>query len=436
MSAERSFVRSALSDYGRSLGARGGVLPIVALSGLATIRLQIDELGVSAFAVVALLAALPALIPIGDLGMGAAVTNAVAEHRDERDAAYLGTLVSSVRILFLVGSAIAVVSIVFGLSGVWGGLLGLRDSDVDVDLAAACALTVFGLSLPLALGHRFLLGLRKNHVAILVQAGATVGSLLLTVIGVVLDLPVAWFASAAALSAGVGGLVAWLIACRIAHVSPAVVLRDCADRSVRGDRLAHVAAPMAVVTVALPIAYQSDRLVLTWTTTLTSVAVYSVAAQLYAPMLSLVSSAGQTFWASFARARTEGGSVGVDAFARICATSTLVGVVGAAGLLVLGRPLARLVSGGEVVPSFGLLGAFGLLLVLFAAYWPAGMVLTDARGLRLQAVTSVAMVVVNLPLSIVFAERVGAAGPVVASFVAVALCMLVPGMREAVRRVR
>ena len=73
-----------------------------------------------------------------------------------------------------------------------------------------------------------------------------------------------------------------------------------------------------------------------------------------------------------------------------------------------------------------LFAAFALLLVIHAAHYPSGMLLTDRDGLMFQARTCLLMLAINLPLSWVLAERIGAAGPVLASAGSVATCMAVP----------
>ena len=435
MVTQPTFMRRAVTEFGQSLGARVAVLPLIAICGLISVRLQIGTLGVTAFAAIAILATLPALIPIGDLGLGAAVTNAIAaDDGYEGPPRFLGVLVSSLRVLVSVGLVVAICSVTLGLTGIWSHLLGLN-AVPGANPAAAIAFALFGLSMPLALGQRVLLGLGKNHVAIGFQGAAAVVALLLTVVGAFVELDLLWFASTAPAAVAISGAASWVLGLRRLGVSAGSLLRLVANRSVRGDRVRHFAAPMAVVSLSLPIAYQSDRVVLSWVVDLAAVAVYSIGAQLYAPLLSLITSSGSSLWTVFARARTAGVAVERTQFLKIQAGFAVLGLVGAAGLILLGRPLGSLISGGEVLPPVGLLAAFGLLLVVFAIYYPAGMFLTDSGGLRLQAATSVAMALVNVALSIVLARCLGAPGPVLASAVAILVCMFVPTMREVLRRV-
>jgi hypothetical protein len=51
--------------------------------------------------------------------------------------------------------------------------------------------------------------------------------------------------------------------------------------------------------------------------------------------------------------------------------------------------------------------------------------------LRFQAVTHVVMVVINLAASVVLARRIGAAGPIIGSLVALVIALWIPGVWKA-----
>jgi hypothetical protein len=75
--------------------------------------------------------------------------------------------------------------------------------------------------------------------------------------------------------------------------------------------------------------------------------------------------------------------------------------------------------------------AFGALLFVQAVDYPASMWLTDAPGLRFQAIRAVTMTAVNLALSIPLARLLGAPGPVIGSCAAYAVTVAVPTVRKA-----
>src|SRR5215213_5022639 len=95
----------------RSGGARLLVLPVSALLGIVVTRLLIDTYGPAAYAQYALLVGIGALLPFTDLGMSAAVTNAVAASSDPaRDEALRRTLLTAVRVLLVSAAVLATVT--------------------------------------------------------------------------------------------------------------------------------------------------------------------------------------------------------------------------------------------------------------------------------------------------------------------------------------
>ena len=183
------------------------------------------------------------------------------------------------------------------------------------------------------------------------------------------------------------------------------------------------AIPMFIITTASAIGYQTDRLVLSHTTGALDVGQYSVAAQLFLPLWAIVSSAGYTLWATYAVDRDAGG-VSWARFRRTVAIFAAVGLAEAAFLTLIGPRAIKILLGVDV--SWRVCGAFALLLAFQATGLPLGMLLTDRRGLRLQAALFSVMVILNVWLSIRWAHSMGAAGPVLASATAYCCVVLVP----------
>lgn len=199
-----------------------------------------------------------------------------------------------------------------------------------------------------------------------------------------------------------------------------------------GGRIAHLAGPMMVITAALPIAFQSDRLLLSHLSSLGQVAVYSVGSQLYGALLGLVGAAGMSLWPILARRRAQQPVLRHELI-RLSTVFALVGFILAIVVVATGPWVAYFVSNGEIELGYGVLVAFGLLLVVQASWFPTGMLFTDRDGLRFQAVAAVVMVVINISLSALLAYRVGAVGPIIGFVVAMVIAMWVPGVWRALR---
>jgi O-antigen/teichoic acid export membrane protein len=209
-------------------------------------------------------------------------------------------------------------------------------------------------------------------------------------------------------------------------IKPAVRLafREAArTRSVRGGKVFDVAWPMLLQMIALPIAMQTDRLILSHVSDLRNLAEYNLASQMFTPVWQVVSSAGIALWPIFARARA-----GADRRAASPMPIALAFGGGAAVvclLISLLSPwLSDRASGGSIHLGVGLLAAFSILMVFQAVKYPLGMYMTDARGLRYQAFMIILLLPVNLGLSWYLAIRIGAAGPVIGSAVGVLCCQV------------
>jgi O-antigen/teichoic acid export membrane protein len=302
-------------------------------------------------------------------------------------------------------------------------------------LAAALCLGMIAITLPIGIGQRVLSGIGKNHIAVLILGLQTPIVVACVFVMVKADIqgdafvPVIPYVSMFLISVGALALAG-------RHIKPAMrrALRDVPRRrQVPGTRVFDVAWPMLIQMIALPIAMQTDRLVLSHITDSTDLGEYNLAAQIYLPIWQVTTAAGVALWPIFARARARGGPAPSPlklsaAFAAASATCGLI--LGVASPL-----LAELASDGEIELPWQLVLAFAVFMVVQAAKYPLGMYMTDAPGLRYQAVMILLMLPVNLGVSLLLAQRYGAIGPVIGSAIGVSIFQLGANYRYA-RRVR
>lgn len=413
--------RSVLRGMGANALARMIVLPVSALLGLVLTRVVIGEYGEGAYAQYALLVGIGALIPFADLGISAAVMNAVAGSDDPRqDPELRGVLVSALRLLTLSASVIVLVALLITGAGAWPTLLGEGLLPGSGPQAAALSLVVIALGLVISFGQRILAGLGRFHLFILLGGLQTPIVLGVTLLLVATDTGSGTYLAVLAYAASfVVGLITLAIASRA--VAPAV-RRAASDawrlRTVRGAKIMDTALPMLVQMIALPLAMQSDRLVLSHVSGVEALTEYSLAAQMFNPFVGVIAVAGLALWPVFARARTSGVRSEVSPLGMAGAFGGIAVVLGVTVALCSGF-LADLASGGTITLSRALVVSFAALVVLQALKYPLGMYMTDARGLRYQAFMIAAMLPCNLGLSVLLAERYGAAGPVIGSAVGV-----------------
>jgi O-antigen/teichoic acid export membrane protein len=404
-------------------------LPITAVSTLVATRTVVDSLGPSGFAFFALVTTLPLLLPLNDLGTGAAIVEAAGKGNRESYQGLRGTIVTSARLLTCMGILGALVGIIPACLGAWGTLL---NSEVQryVDFSVAVTFVLFGCSLPLNLGNSVLIASNRTHVSLLFQMLSnllTLGFILLS--GAAHAPSTAFIVSGFAAQCLVGAMCL-LWAGRILGLPLlSMVLGSLGPRHTP-TRIWHLAWPMAIINAALAVAYATDRLVLLHFANSDAVASYSAGARLFAPAVDLVSATGLPMWSIFARQR--GTSNGPKA--RNVASLTLYFAVGGAiiggGLILFGPAVASWMLHGKVEVSTGLMAAFAALLLVQSAAYPTSMWLTDGAGLKFQAKRSVVMALVNLGLSIELARHLGASGPVIGSVVAFTTCLFLPNFRR------
>lgn len=406
---------------------RAALLPLTAVCSVLTLRIVTTSAGVSGFATVSLISALPALIPLGDLGVGASITETVTRYR--AGAATRGELSAVVRSSFrvLIKAALIGITIVLASAALvdWSMLLGAGVGDVNT-WALSLAFVVWLFSLPLALGQRVLLGANRRAMYLVASGLAAPTTLLLALVGAALKLGTSYFVAVSTV-----GLL--LSACASSYLAIPFVadgLRDGLRMLLRQGqrvRLWSTAGPMLVITIALPIAYQSDRLVLSHFSTGRQLAIYSAGAQFFAPVLAVVSVTGQFLWPRFAAKRVTGGESAARAeLMRVWKFALAAGLLIACVFALALNFGVGILTAGRVDVSSGVALAFAATLLVHAVYYPLGMYLTTPVGLRFQAMSSAVMAVVNVTLSIALAEIMGAAGPILASAIAIGGCMLLP----------
>lgn len=413
-----------LRNAARSGGVRLLVLPVSALLGIAVTRLIIDNYGLAAFAQYGLLVGLGALLPFTDLGMSAAVMNAVAaSDAPNRDEHVRRVLVTAIRGLICSAAVLIMIAVAITVLGLWPAILGSGLLPDSGPVVALLCLVLIALAMPIGIGQRILSGLGRNHVSIAVLG-------LQTPLVLVVLLLLLWWGAPAGSAIAVVAYAATLVLAGVCTVIAARRLRPAARevlrqvprlRTFRGAKVFDVAWPMLVQMIALPIAMQTDRIVLSHRAGPDALAEYNLAAQMFIPIWAVVSSAGVTLWPVFARARQRGERHSPLPMAGLfgCLAAVMAG-----GVALASPFLAEVASGGAIELGGLLVASFAVLMVLQGLRYPLGVYMTDARGLWFQAFAAIAMLPLNVGLSWYLAGPLGAAGPVIGSVVGVACCQL------------
>ncbi|MGX7694814.1 lipopolysaccharide biosynthesis protein [Gordonia polyisoprenivorans] len=407
--------------------ARVLVLPVAGACSLGGARLITHDYGIEVFSAYALVASLLFLLPVSDLGFGAAVTNA-ASKMEEDPSGFVGCLrfaQNRLRLFAIVG---IFVTIVAGFAGIWPTILGLERHAWSV-WGPSAAIVVFFVTMPLALWTRILIGLRRNAVAVFAQGIGGIATVAVIGVTALSNLSPLFLLLAPAVAVPAGNLTSMMIAKQDSRVRTA--MGAALDGSGRSSE--RMAASAFIVTAILPVITQTDRLVLSNVSNLEEVAAYSAVALIYAPAVSISQLASRSLWGEFASVRGDSKSERVLLNRGLIVCSAMGAIIGLS-LVVLGPYVTRLAVGTTLDLPPGLFISFGLLVFVQSIIGVFGMYLTDARGFRLQAWCVCFTAIGSVGLGVELCERLGAIGAVISSIVALVLIFLLPIGVESARR--
>ncbi|MCX6398001.1 MAG: hypothetical protein NTV23_16050 [Propionibacteriales bacterium] len=394
-------------------------------------HLIISHYGVAAFSSYALIIGVLMLIPLNNLGAGASMTQVVAAHGvDDELSQRTGT--TAVRVLAVSSTFVVVVSAILWVTGAWPVLLG---EDAGTNGFIAIAVILYGLSFIPGLGATVLLATGRNHLTVTLQVLATVLAAVLVWFVQLGDLAANYLLlvpSCAILLLNVIGLV---ISQRTTGFSWVGAVRRAPFRArFPGARIRAVAIPMLITSLALPVAYLSDRIVLSQVSTDVELARYALVLQLFAPVTSLIVVTSQPIWPMVTSARARGGT---GPGLRLIVLGFLAGTFAISSVLVVvADPIGRWISGGDISLGYQLPALAAGATLVQAIAMPVAMTLVDPVGARLVAATTVITVPVNLVVSVLLADAWGARGPLVSLLVVGMTIQIVPWLVFSVRRSR
>lgn len=416
-----------MASIGRTLGvsasARIITLPVTAAATVVTTYLLVKDLGVESYAYVVLVGALFQLIPFADLGMGAAVVSASAKRLESRELSATALVTASIafRTLAISATAIVVLAVTVGIIGAWPSLLGLPPGLAESSSwAIAVVLLPFALSIPFGIGQRILLGEGRNHVVSFLGIAGPVAATVTTYVLLKLNVDPLVLGIATPMGILIVSLSCFGLALRVSRwrFRDIIFIRRIRQK----PRLWNSALPMMVISITVPLAMQSDRLVLSHFSEARELSEYSIAAQMYVPCFSIISMAAVALWPIFSRS----GSASLSLWSRAITSLGIGGGLLAAFFVVLVGPVANLITEGKLTVELDLALAFGSLLIVMAIHQASAVLLTSPVHLVFQAVCSTVMLGLNLALSIYLAPTLGASGVVWASVIGVLVAQLIP----------
>jgi O-antigen/teichoic acid export membrane protein len=402
-----------------------------ALATLITSRLVISHFGIPAFDAYTLAASLILLVPLNNLGVGAAVTSAVAAHGSSHESVERVSLTAA-RTVASSALFLAVASAVVTAGGWWNAFLGPASGD---GMYYGISMVIYAVSFVPALSQSMLLGVHRFHLSILVQTLLAPVTLLAVGIMVGLGMDSRYLIVVPSLAVAVVNIANAAVAGRIIRFSwGSLLMRLPFPRRYPGASIRAMSGPMLIVSLSTPIQLQSDRIVLSHFASKQAVANYAVAIQIFAPVAALIAAAAQPLWPIYTAARARG-QRGPN-LARLMFAFALACSLISAVLVVIANPIGHLIGGHRIHLGLMLPVVAAVAIALQAATYPMAMSLMDPVGLRRVALSAALAAPLNVLVSIALAKRYGAPGPLLASCIVCALVQIIPIGIYAQRRER
>jgi len=414
-------------QWGRVSLSAGAASSVVA--NLLALPLVFRSLGASGFGVWSAVLAAVALFGPLDLGLGNALTQAIAGNRVD-DSTTNGQLVRSALLSasalgFVVVMAGQIVVATVGVDSLLGAAVPGSTTAVRIALVAAA------LSIPLGLVDRIHLGYEEAHRNGVISVAMSVVSLTAVGLAAMTDADLPAFVAAVVLAGPAVRAMAWivLIIQRPQLFSPAGQRRAIATRGLWTSSVWF--GLLQIIAVA---SYNADQLVISAVAGPNEVADYAVPARLFGFLVLAINVLVTPVWPMLARRwstgpRTEDEAIIRGLFRSTVAISTLFGI----GLVVLGPAVLSRWIGPDYDPDVSLLVAFALWAVVYAVAGPLSFVLIAAGLVKHQVLPAVLSLVVNVTASVVLVASHGAVGAVWASALAY-LVVVVPSQLWILRR--
>lgn len=376
------------------------------------------------------------MLAVLDLGIANTLTNCIsrayAERSDEMARRFYATAFWAT---FTIAVFLALLGALSWHHINWGKLFKLNDPSMahDAGLCAAISFAYFLLTLPLGLANKVMGGYQRVPVANMFAMLSSVLGLVAVIFvvrthGTVVELMAAF---CAALLCGMVLLNLWMAFVHKPRIRPD-------PRNARADAV-HEILSHGMLFFALQMAgvivFNSDNVIIAHFLGSDQVTPYAVTWRLISYTSVLQSLLVPALWPAFSEAyfRQEMSWIR-SAYRHTMRATLLITTAAAVALGFAGRWLIRVWAGSAAVPHTALLWAMCFWAVLLSITVNQAALLAATQRLKLQAACGVVAAILNLVLSIILVQRIGAIGVLLATIVSYLLLIVAPQTWE-VRRV-
>jgi len=406
----------ATSQVSKLLTLRAALLLLGFVASLVYTRLVVDHLGLEVYGIVALVVAIPLMIPFADFGLGASIVNAAARARAHGDADVVTTTVRRVRGIYVwIAGGLSALAVSVAATGWWSRLLGTEGSGLPIDWAVCVVLMAFALTLTVSPGTRVIQGLGRVGEATTFNTAATLTGTIIVAGALPWGVPF-WLAvvapSASSFLVNTIALARARSLLRRLGTSPQTGADEPPVETVESvSTLLRWGVAGMVIAAGVAAMTQGSRVILSHVGSPEDLAEFSLVWMVYAGANALVAVYGAYLWPRW-RTTEVHTVLSRGALFREYRRAALLGLLLGLGFWVVTPPALDIFVGHA--PTSLAVAAASACLFLQAIHQPAAMLLMTRSGMRWQALVILAITPISLIVSYVSIPRTGAAAPFLA----------------------
>jgi len=395
---------------------------------LVSLPLAVRYLGAERFGVWATIASTVVFLNLLDLGIASSLTNYIAHSYAVGDRQYAARYTANALVLTAAVASVAVILLAIVWPAIdWANLFNVSSavSRVEVSRTVAAAVTLVLLGLPASLTGRILSGYQEVHASNAIIAIGTLTNLAGLLVGLALQvsMPVLFVLTTGWITlANLTVLFAMLLWWK-PWLRPRRALLDWGATR----ELLTMGSGFFLIQIAGAVVFSSDNVVLSHFLGPAQVTPYSVTWRVVGMTAVMQGLLFPALWPAYAEAYARGDYAWVRRAFRVTLRGTLASnLVFGMLLLAIGQTMIRWWAGPSAVPSLALLGAMSLWAVISGAMTVESCLLAAANRAREQGVLSVLAAGLNLALSIVLVQRIGAVGVIAGTILSYLIALVVP----------
>jgi O-antigen/teichoic acid export membrane protein len=413
----------------RTLLASLGLQVATVAAAVLSLPFVTRTLSTAEYGVLATVTGFVALLGFADLGVGASLTQALADAQGRDDRFALRAVVTNA-----LGAAVSAALVVLAIGLVatfavpWQRLLG-APSIPEATLRACVLALVVSTSAAVvgSMGQRALYGVQRGGAANVWLIAATLAGAACSITSAFLDAPLWVYVLAT-----VGAPTAVSLMCTAVTMgSKRGGLRpkfDLLDRA-RFSGLARAGGWYFGIAISAAAGYQTDSIVVAAVLGASAAGVYSVALRLVGLITQAIYPVQLQLWPAFGEALVRGDTAWVHRrFRTAVLLSAAAAVVLGTLIVVVGPTLVRYWLTADLQPPRELLLAMAVWTVYSLAVAPVHFLLNAAGRVRAHSLMAIAAAAANVPLSILLTHSIGISGPVYGSLLASSALSGIPGV--------